>query len=252
VAQYVYGAHRNTPDFVARGGKIYRLVADHLGSPRLAIDTSTGAVAERLDYDEWGKVTGDSTAGWMPFGFAGGLYDPDTGLVRFGARDYDATTGRWTGKDPANFRGGSSNLYIYALNDPVNLIDRNGEWVIVAVAVIAGVAYLAIIEFLDARHTYNDSKNDAQSKFGPNLWNTPGDAYKHCLASCTVSQNQGNLTGEVAGECNELYGDYWENQPPDQHTMDEINNAIGRSYAGEDCAAQCQDAVNNGITQNAP
>ena len=29
-------------------------------------------------------------------GFAGGLHDPDTALVRFGARDYDPATGRWT------------------------------------------------------------------------------------------------------------------------------------------------------------
>jgi len=36
----------------------------------------------------------------QPFGFAGGIYDPDTGLVRFGARGYDAETGRWTAKDP--------------------------------------------------------------------------------------------------------------------------------------------------------
>jgi hypothetical protein len=28
------------------------------------------------------------------------FYDTDTGLVRFGARDYDALTGRRTGKDP--------------------------------------------------------------------------------------------------------------------------------------------------------
>ena len=34
------------------------------------------------------------------FGFAGGIYDPDTELVRFGARDYDPRVGRWTTKDP--------------------------------------------------------------------------------------------------------------------------------------------------------
>jgi RHS repeat-associated protein len=28
------------------------------------------------------------------------------GLVRFGARDYDASTGRWTAKDPIRFDGG--------------------------------------------------------------------------------------------------------------------------------------------------
>ena len=59
-------------------------------------------------------------------GFAGGLYDSDTSLVRFGARDYDAEVGRWTSKDPISFAGGDSNLYGYVLNDPVNLVDPWG------------------------------------------------------------------------------------------------------------------------------
>lgn len=64
--------------------------------------------------------------GFQPFGFAGGLYDRDTGLVRFGARDYDPEIGRWTVKDPIDFAGGNSNLYGYTLNDPIQLIDLNG------------------------------------------------------------------------------------------------------------------------------
>ena len=59
-------------------------------------------------------------------GFAGGLYDHQTGLVRFGARDYDAETGRWTSKDPIGFRGGTTNLYQYSLSNPVNFIDPSG------------------------------------------------------------------------------------------------------------------------------
>jgi RHS repeat-associated protein len=59
--------------------------------------------------------------------FAGGLYDPDTGLVLFGARDYDAQTGRWTAKDPILFGGGQENLYAYVGNDPVGSIDPSGE-----------------------------------------------------------------------------------------------------------------------------
>ena len=34
-------------------------------------------------------------------------------LVRFGARDYDPTIGRWTAKDPIDFAGGDTNLYGY-------------------------------------------------------------------------------------------------------------------------------------------
>ena len=61
------------------------------------------AIAQRIDYDEWGNVLADSSPGFQPFGFAGGLYDRDTGLTRFDARDYDASTGRWL----ARIRSGS-------------------------------------------------------------------------------------------------------------------------------------------------
>jgi RHS repeat-associated protein len=79
-----------------------------------------------LDVDEFGRVTSDTNPGFQPFGFAGGLYDPDTGLVRFGVRDYDAFTGRWTARDPILFGGGDTNLYDYVGNDPVNFIDPWG------------------------------------------------------------------------------------------------------------------------------
>ena len=80
-----------------------------------------------MDYDVWGKVTHDSNPNFQPFGFAGGLYDSATELVRFGARDYDPHVGRWLSKDPIGFAGGDSNLYGYVLQDPVNLLDMTGE-----------------------------------------------------------------------------------------------------------------------------
>jgi len=46
--------------------------------------------------------------------------------VRERDRDYDAEVGRWTSKDPIGFDGGQVNLYGYALQDPINLIDLNG------------------------------------------------------------------------------------------------------------------------------
>jgi RHS repeat-associated protein len=93
-----------------RGGITCRIISDHLGSPRLVVNTSDGSVVQRLDYDTFGRVVSDSSPGFQPFGFAGGLYDSDTGLVRFGARDYDPGTGRWTHPDPMLFGGGNTNL----------------------------------------------------------------------------------------------------------------------------------------------
>ena len=105
---------------------VYRFVTDHLGSVRLVVDGATGEVVQRMDYDAFGRVLQDTNPGFQPFGFAGGLYDDDTGLVRFGARDYDAHSGRWTAKDPILFRGRDTLLYGYVGNDPVNWYDSSG------------------------------------------------------------------------------------------------------------------------------
>jgi RHS repeat-associated protein len=128
VSRFVYGAKINVPDFLIRGGTVYRIVSDLRGSPRVVVNHGTGEVVQRIDYDEFGIVIEDTNPGFQPFGFAGGLWDPKTGLTRFGARDYDARTGRWTTKDPAGFLGGT-NLYAYASNDPESRTDPTGLYV---------------------------------------------------------------------------------------------------------------------------
>ncbi len=125
VSRFVYGAG-GTAAYMVRGGVAFRLVTDAVGSVRLVVNSVSGAIVQRIDYDAFGRVASDTNPGFQPFGFAGGLYDPATGLVRFGARDYDAATGRWTAKDPTGFTGGDANLYRYVGNDPVNLVDPTG------------------------------------------------------------------------------------------------------------------------------
>jgi RHS repeat-associated protein len=126
VARFVYARGANVPELMTKDGTTYRIVTDHLGSPRVVIDSVTGVIAQRMDYDEFGNVVLDTNPGFQPFGFAGGFYDADTGLVRFGARDYDAVAGRWTAKDPVLFAGGDTNLYGYVVSDPVNVMDPRG------------------------------------------------------------------------------------------------------------------------------
>jgi RHS repeat-associated protein len=99
-------------------------------------DAHSGAVAKSLDNDAFGRVLSETGAGFQPFGFAGGFYDADTKLVRFGVRDYDPGMGRWTNKDPIGIAGGDTNVYAYGGNDPVDLVDPSGlaVWICTALA----------------------------------------------------------------------------------------------------------------------
>jgi len=114
------------PAYLIKNGQTFRIIADSLGSPRLVVNIATGDIAQRIDYDEFGNIQLDTNQGFQPFGFAGGIYDTETGLVRFGARDYDPEVGRWTAKDPIDFDGGDANLYGYIWNDPINSADPSG------------------------------------------------------------------------------------------------------------------------------
>jgi RHS repeat-associated protein len=127
VSRFVYGSKINVPEYIVRGGTTYRLITDHLGSVRLVVNATDGSIAQRTDYDEFGRVLADTNPGFQPFGFGGGLYDSDTKLVRFGARDYDADSGRWTSKDPIGVSSGSANYFAYVWNDPINWIDPYGK-----------------------------------------------------------------------------------------------------------------------------
>ena len=109
-----------------RGGQRYYVGADQVGTPRVITDAS-GAVVRTFAYDSFGvrdrtKETGTFE---LPIGFAGGLEDPITGLVRFGLRDYEPSTGRWTARDPILHDGGI-NLYVYSGSDPVAKRDPSG------------------------------------------------------------------------------------------------------------------------------
>jgi RHS repeat-associated protein len=126
IASFIYADRPHVPSLMLKGGQTYRMLADHLGSVRLVVNIATGAIAQRMAYDEYGNVVEDTNPGFQPFGYAGGIYDRDTGLVRFGARDYDAVAGRWTAKDPIGFRGGDENFFAYVASDPVNAIDPEG------------------------------------------------------------------------------------------------------------------------------
>jgi RHS repeat-associated protein len=141
-ARFIYATHANVPDLIVTYSSgvpatVYRVLTDHLGSPRAIVPAAGGSATQTFDYDAFGNVTSEgpgypavtgTPSALQTFGFAGGMYDSATKLVRFGARDYEPETGRWINKDPLRFNGGSYMLYSYLDADPVNKKDATGLW----------------------------------------------------------------------------------------------------------------------------
>lgn len=109
-----------------RGGTWYYVGTDQVGTPKVVF-RGDGTIEKEVEYDAFGAAISDSNPGFeLHVGFAGGIIDAASGLLRFGYRDYDPVAGRWLAQDPALFASGQANLYTYAANDPVNLTDSNG------------------------------------------------------------------------------------------------------------------------------
>jgi RHS repeat-associated protein len=135
--RFVY-AGGTSPELLITPDATYRYIVDARGSPRLLLDTATGAVAEQINYDPYGHASVVAGSAIQPLGFAGGLADEATGLVHFGSRDYDPVAKQWISRDTIGFSGGA-NLYSYVGGDPINNIDPSGNSALGCVGDVLGV-----------------------------------------------------------------------------------------------------------------
>ena len=106
------------PQALVRDGHDYLLIRDHLGSIRAVVEATSGTVVQAMTFDPLGRTLQDTNPGWQPFGFAGGIADPTSGLVRFGHRMFDPLLGRYLSPDPE--LSGLVNRYAFRGGDPVN------------------------------------------------------------------------------------------------------------------------------------
>ncbi len=131
---------------------------DHLGSHTLESDLATGAALAQQDYFAFGLTARDDALA-APFGFTGKKLDSTDGLVYFGGRYFLPETGRFLTPDPyfleqqpdEFFRAPRSlELYVYVLNNPLNMVDPYGlffgidDLIVAAVGFVVGVAAYAI------------------------------------------------------------------------------------------------------------
>ena len=170
------------PYAMTTSGGSYYLAYDQVGSLKTVADESGNIVKETI-YDSFGTIITDSNPTLaIPFGFAGGLHDRDTSLIRFGHRDYDPDTGRWTAKDPILFAGGSTDLYGYCMNDPVNGVDPEGLFINLAAAGV-GAAVGAAIGTADA--IFQERKYYQRGFHGCRCWSFGGNiVWLICSSEC--------------------------------------------------------------------
>jgi len=105
------------------------LLPDALGST-VALGDNTGTLQTQYTYEPFGNSTVTGQASTSSYKYTG-REDDGSGLYYYRARYYHPRLQRFIAEDPLEFAGRDVNLYAYAFNNPVNLIDPTGEAFIV-------------------------------------------------------------------------------------------------------------------------
>ncbi|KKK90732.1 hypothetical protein LCGC14_2720060, partial [marine sediment metagenome] len=99
----------------------------------VSLTDSSGTMVNSYSYDPWGTHLTSSETVSNPFRYAGYRFDEDTGLYYLRARYYGPGIGRFLTRDTAPFSAYSpltKNSYVYALDNPIVLIDSDGRYAI--------------------------------------------------------------------------------------------------------------------------
>ena len=102
---------------------------DHLGSSSW-ITYSDGKAVQHLHYLPWGEDFVDqrlNSFDGVRYTFSAKERDPETGLSYFGSRYYSSDLSVWLSVDPMAAKYPSLSPYVYCANNPVKLVDPNGE-----------------------------------------------------------------------------------------------------------------------------
>ena len=185
-----------------------------------------------------------------------------------GLRYYIPAIGRWLNRDPIveeatlrHFKEGKSKrerraldrattepVYVFVLNDAVNLLDQLGlrpwkERCCIAAALGFNTWRAGQLQ------GFVDVAGDAAQQMYPDL--DERNAFLHCYAMCMISRQFGRITALTIGECHELYG---ATQDPLDTGRDRWNNLVGSDLGigTGPCQQGCVDALDNGDLLVAP
>ena len=118
-----------------KNSRRFYYIKDHLGSIRQTIGGD--AVSEVIDivsaqdYYAYGEViqnrSYNNSSPYEKYKFTQKERDIETGYDYFGARTYDSQIGRWSSVDPLADKYPGLSPYNYSLNNPINLVDPDGN-----------------------------------------------------------------------------------------------------------------------------
>ena len=103
--------------------------SNHLGSTSYITDDKAN-ITQYDAYLPYGELLVDehSSREELPYKFNGKQFDNETGLYYYGARYLNPITSLWYGVDPLAEKYVATGGYVYTLDNPVRLIDPNGNW----------------------------------------------------------------------------------------------------------------------------
>jgi RHS repeat-associated protein len=143
-----------------RKDKPYYYFKDHLGSVRAIVNEEVQIVAA-FDYDAWGYPLEGRTynADSIKFKYTGKELDKESLYDYFGARYFDSRIGRWGTTDPLMEKHIDYTPYNYVLDNPIVLIDPEGEQVFVA---FGGYGLFQAADEIDPIDYSNESSSGAK------------------------------------------------------------------------------------------
>lgn len=123
IKRYVFGASIDEIIVVTANGTNYWAQQDGLSSV-IGITNDGGTLTATASYDVYGNQRSGSVSP-VPQRFAGMWWDEHAGLYYVRARWYEPINGRFLSADPIKLYG-KTNLYTYALNNPISATDHTG------------------------------------------------------------------------------------------------------------------------------
>jgi RHS repeat-associated protein len=164
------------------------VACDGNGTVMVLVNVADGTVSAQYEYSPFGETlsaTG-SAASSNPFRFSTKYVDSESGFLYYGYRYYNPSTGRWLSREPLGELGGA-NLYAFARNSPIGVIDLLGFLV-------------TSVTWTNAATLYHDwALANTDSSITPKI----------AKASCLCGEKITSVSVEVVTVVTILSGHYW-------------------------------------------